>query len=216
MRTIVVGVLVIGISVVALLSAETRASAQEGASGSTQAPSPQNQTQNDGAASSSGAATQASPGGQAGAAGQSSTEAAQGSQGAGASRGNSQELAKSAEKGSLKSPYQDYASVAQEGHQRWMSAGCNGCHGGTGGGGMGPPLTNPVWVYGSDDDTLFRLIALGSDELKKQGYNRKGSEAVVGPMPAMGTVLKTPDEIWKVIAWIRSVNPSSVGSSVPK
>ena len=59
-----------------------------------------------------------------------------------------------------------------------MSAGCNGCHGGTGGG-MGPPLTNPVWVYGSDDDTLFRLISLGSDELKKQGYTRKGSENVL-------------------------------------
>jgi len=69
-----------------------------------------------------------------------------------------------------------------------MSAGCNGCHGGTGGGGMGPPLTNPVWVYGSDDDTLFRLISLGSDELKKQGYTRKGSENVVGPMPPMGGV----------------------------
>jgi hypothetical protein len=54
---------------------------------------------------------------------------------------------------------------------------------------------------------------------KKQGYTRKGSEAVVGPMPAMGTVFKSPDDIWKVIAWIRSVNPSSAGggasSAVP-
>ena len=125
--------------------------------------------------------------------------------------GNPQDLAKSAEKGSLKSPYQDFKKVAEEGHQKFMSAGCNGCHGGTGGGGMGPPLTNPVWVYGSDDDTLFRLISLGSDELKKQGYTRKGSENVVGPMPAMGGVLKDSDSLWKVIAWIRSVNPSSAG-----
>src|SRR5262245_19312422 len=88
---------------------------------------------------------------------------------------------------------------------------CNGGHGGTGGGGMGPPLTNQSWVYGSDDDTLFRLIALGTDQLQKQGYSRKGSENVVGPMPPMGTVLKAPDDIWKVIAWIRSVNPSSAG-----
>jgi mono/diheme cytochrome c family protein len=77
--------------------------------------------------------------------------------------GNPQDMAKSAEKGSLKSPYQDFKKVAEEGHQKFMSAGCNGCHGGTGGGGMGPPLTNPIWVYGSDDDTLFRLISLGSD-----------------------------------------------------
>jgi mono/diheme cytochrome c family protein len=40
-----------------------------------------------------------------------------------------------------------------------MAAGCNGCHGGGGGGGMAVPLTNPVWIYGDDDDTLFRLIA---------------------------------------------------------
>ena len=125
--------------------------------------------------------------------------------------GNPQDLAKSAEKGSLKSPYPDFKKVEEEGHQKFMSAGCNGCHGGTGGGGMGPPLTNPVWVYGSDDDTLFRLISLGSDELKKQGYTRKGSENVVGPMPPMGGVLKDSDSVWKVIAWIRSVNPSSAG-----
>lgn len=127
--------------------------------------------------------------------------------------GSPAETAKTAEKGSLKSPYADYASVAEEGHKKYMAAGCNGCHGGGGGGGMGPPLTNPVWVYGKDDDTLFRLVALGSDELQKQGYSRKGSENVVGPMPQMGTVVKSDDDMWKIIAWIRSVNPSSAGGS---
>jgi len=127
--------------------------------------------------------------------------------------GNPQDIAKSAEKGTLKSPYPDFAGVADDGHKKFMGAGCNGCHGGTGGGGMGPPLTNPVWIYGSDDDTLFRLISLGSDELKKEGYVRKGSENVVGPMPQMGTVFKSPDDVWKVIAWIRSVNPSSATSA---
>jgi mono/diheme cytochrome c family protein len=127
--------------------------------------------------------------------------------------GSPTETAKTAGKGSLKSPYADYASVAEEGHKKYMAAGCNGCHGGGGGGGMGPPLTNPVWVYGKDDDTLFRLIALGSDELQKQGFSRKGSENVVGPMPQMGTVVKSDDDMWKIIAWIRSVNPSSAGNS---
>lgn len=95
-----------------------------------------------------------------------------------------------------------------------MSAGCNGCHG-QGGGGMGPPLTNPVWIYGKDDDTLFRLIALGSVDLQKQGYARKGSENVVGPMPPFGTIVKSDDDMWKIIAWIRSVNPSSVEGAPP-
>jgi mono/diheme cytochrome c family protein len=116
-------------------------------------------------------------------------------------------------KGQLKSPYADFASVAEEGHQKFMSAGCNGCHGGTGGGGMGPPLTNPLWEYSSDDDTLFRLIALGSQDLHKQGYARKGSEVALGPMPPMGGVVKTEDDLWKIIAWIRSVNPSSASPS---
>ena len=127
--------------------------------------------------------------------------------------GSPAETAKTAEKGSLKSSYPDVAKVAEEGHQKYMAAGCNGCHGGTGGGGMGPPLTNPIWVYGSDDDTLFRLIALGSDELQKQGYSRKGSENVVGPMPAMGSVVKSDDDMWKIIAWIKSVNTTGGGGA---
>ena len=59
-------------------------------------------------------------------------------------------------------------------------------------------------------DTLFRLIALGSDELQKQGYTREQHEVVTGPMPPFGTILKTDDDLWKIIAWIRSVNPDSL------
>jgi mono/diheme cytochrome c family protein len=87
-----------------------------------------------------------------------------------------------------------------------MSFDCSSCHGGGGGGGMAAPLTNPIWIYGNDQDTQFRLIVLGSKELLKQGYVRKGSEAVVGPMPPFGDTIKTGDDLWKVLAWIRSVN----------
>lgn len=113
-------------------------------------------------------------------------------------------------KGQLKSPYTDFASVAAEGYRKYMAAGCNGYHSG-GAGGMAPPLTNQVWIYGDDDDTLFRLIALGTGKLSpgdafgKLGYRRKGSEATVGPMPPFGEVIKTDDDLWKIIAWIRSV-----------
>ena len=123
--------------------------------------------------------------------------------------GTPQATAESAEKGSLKSPISDPKQAAPEGQKVFMAAGCNGCHGGSGGGGMGPPLTNQVWIYGSDDDTLFRLVALGSDGLQKQGYKRKGSESVVGPMPPHGTIVKSDEDLWKIIAWIRSINPSS-------
>ncbi len=117
-------------------------------------------------------------------------------------------------KGQLKSPYPDFASVAEEGHRKYMAAGCNGCHGGGGGGGMAAPLTNPIWIYGDDDDTLFRVIALGTgklspdDAFRKLGYKRKGSEFTVGPMPHFGEIIKTDDDLWKIIAWMRTVHCS--------
>ena len=115
-------------------------------------------------------------------------------------------------RGELKSPYPDVALVAKEGHKIYLSHDCNGCHGGGGGGGMAAPLTNVVWIYGNDDDTLFRVIALGTgrlspgDAFAKQGFVRKGSENVVGPMPPYGDIIKAEDDIWKIIAWIRSKN----------
>jgi len=117
-------------------------------------------------------------------------------------------------RGELKSPYTNIASVAEEGHKIYLSHDCNGCHGGGGGGGMAAPLTNVVWIYGDDDDTLFRVIALGTGRLSpgeafaKQGFVRKGSENVVGPMPPFGEILETDDKIWKIIAWIRTVHCS--------
>jgi mono/diheme cytochrome c family protein len=115
------------------------------------------------------------------------------------------DLAKETPKGQLKNPYNEsQADILAQGERLYMSYGCNGCHGGGGGGGMAPPLTNDVWIYGGDDDTLFRLVALGSVDLQKQGYTRKGSEHVVGPMPPFGTLLKSSDEMWKIMAFIRS------------
>jgi hypothetical protein len=69
---------------------------------------------------------------------------------------------------------------------------------------MCPPLTNDVWVYGGDDDTLFRLVAYGSEMLQSKGYSRKASENVVGPMPPMGQVIQTDDELWRILAFVRS------------
>jgi mono/diheme cytochrome c family protein len=115
------------------------------------------------------------------------------------------DLVKNTPKGKLVNPYKDtQADVVAQGEQFLRSYGCSGCHGGNGGGGMCPPLTNDIWVYGGDDDTLFRLVALGSDELQKQGYTRIGRENVVGPMPPMGTIVKSADDLWKILAFVRS------------
>ena len=114
--------------------------------------------------------------------------------------------------GGLHNPYNDDpAAIEEVGRKKYLSFSCNGCHGGGGGGGMCPPLTNDTWVYGGDDDTLFRLIALGTDEMvKKYGYKRVRKEVVTGPMPPFGTIIKTSDDMWKVIAFIRAKNPNSM------
>jgi mono/diheme cytochrome c family protein len=108
-------------------------------------------------------------------------------------------------KGQLHNRYtDDDALIVEAGRKLYFHFGCNGCHGGTGGGGMCPPVTNDVWVYGGDDDTLFRLVTLGSDDLQNRGYVRKGSENVVGPMPPMGAIVTTADDLWRIFAFIRA------------
>jgi len=115
------------------------------------------------------------------------------------------DLVKNTPQGKLTNPYKDtQADIVAQGGQFLLSYSCSGCHGGGGGGGMCPPLTNDIWVYGGDDDTLFRLVALGSDELQKQGYMRKGRENVVGPMPPFGAIIKNADDLWKILAFVRS------------
>ena len=109
-----------------------------------------------------------------------------------------------APKGSLHNPYNGNAKIAKEGHKLFFHYGCNGCHGGGGGGGMCPPLINGVWIYGGTDDTLFRLISLGSDKLHKAGYHREALEDVIGPMPQMGLLIHHASDVFKIITWIRS------------
>jgi mono/diheme cytochrome c family protein len=115
------------------------------------------------------------------------------------------DLVKDTPKGKLANPYKDTdENVVAQGQTLFRNYSCSGCHGGTGGGGMCPALTNDIWVYGGDDDTLFRLVTLGSDELQKRGYARIGRENVVGPMPPFGAIVKSADDLWKILAFVRS------------
>jgi mono/diheme cytochrome c family protein len=114
------------------------------------------------------------------------------------------EVVQGAPKGTLKNPYNpsQQDKVAQ-GHELFMSYSCNGCHGGTGGGGICPQLNGDVWFFGMDDDTLFRLVALGSVDLEKQGFAHLGG--VGTPMPPFGGIIKSDDQLWQIITWIRSI-----------
>ena len=81
--------------------------------------------------------------------------------------------------------------------------GCNECHGG----GFCPALSQGVWFWGNTDDVLFRLIALGSVKLQKQAFARYQFGTVAAPMPPMAVSIKSSDQLWKIIAFIRSINP---------
>ena len=111
--------------------------------------------------------------------------------------------------GQLHSPYPDYAKLAKEEDlvKQFRLPGCNECHGGGGGGGMCPALSQGAWFWGNTDDVLFRLISLGSADLEKQGFTRIQWGTVHAGMPMMGHTIKTADHLWKIIAFIRSINP---------
>ena len=119
------------------------------------------------------------------------------------------ELVKQVPPGRLHSPYQDYAKLAKEQElvKDFRLPGCNECHGGGGGGGMCPALSQGIWFWGNTDDVLFRLVTLGSAELEKSGFTRYQYGSVHAPMPPMGFSIHTSDELWKIIAFIRSINP---------
>ena len=122
------------------------------------------------------------------------------------------ELVKIVPPGGLHNPY-DWQKLKEE-HEdpdylvkQFRLPGCNECHGGGGGGGFCPALSQGVWFWGNTDDVLFRLIALGSRGLEAQGFERIQWGTVKAPMPEMGHVIKTSDHLWKIVAFIRTINP---------
>jgi cytochrome c oxidase cbb3-type subunit III len=80
----------------------------------------------------------------------------------------------------------------QDGRRLFDWYNCSGCHGGHAGGGMGPSLRDPVWLYGNRDDQIFDTIAHG----RAHG------------MPSWGT--KIPQQqIWELVAYIKSMGTAN-------
>jgi mono/diheme cytochrome c family protein len=108
-------------------------------------------------------------------------------------------------KGELKSPLTVTPDIVTEGKNLYQAKTCGACHGGTGSGLHCPSLINDAWIYGDDDDTLFRLVVLGSEGVLSGGYTRGDTEKHAGPMPGFGETLSDEQEVWKIIAYIRSL-----------
>jgi cytochrome c(L) len=94
-------------------------------------------------------------------------------------------------------PYTGKEEMIASGKTLYFQVGCQGCHGGGGGGGMAASLIDDSWKFGSDDETLFRLI---KGQIPQQ------------TMPTVYNVLPD-DQVWQILAFIRSVykgDPSKI------
>jgi cytochrome c oxidase cbb3-type subunit III len=85
-------------------------------------------------------------------------------------------------------PFDQNAWAVSEGKRLYTWYNCVGCHA-NGGGGMGPPLMDDTWIYGSEAERIHATIVEG----RPNG------------MPAFGG--KIPDQqIWQIVAYVRSLS----------
>lgn len=90
----------------------------------------------------------------------------------------------------VKNPFDGDAAAAAEGKQIYLKNGCYACHGHEAEGAVGPDLTDDEWIFAPSDKMIFNTIAKG----------RKGT--VMSPFAGQ----MTPDEIWKVVEYLRDKN----------
>ncbi len=85
-------------------------------------------------------------------------------------------------------PYEENAYGVAQGKTLFNQFNCSGCHS-QGGGGMGPPLMDDQWIYGSEPEDVFKTIVEG----RPNG------------MPAFGKKI-VPDQVWQIAAYVRSMS----------
>jgi cytochrome c oxidase cbb3-type subunit 3 len=85
-------------------------------------------------------------------------------------------------------PYEENAYAVSQGKTLYNQYNCSGCHF-QGGGGIGPPLMDADWIYGSQPQNIFETIAEG----RPNG------------MPAFGRKISA-DQIWQIVAYVRSMS----------
>jgi cytochrome c oxidase cbb3-type subunit 3 len=85
-------------------------------------------------------------------------------------------------------PYNYNAYAISEGKALYNQFNCVGCHS-NGGGGMGPPLMDDKWIYGSDPASVFASIVEGRPN---------GMPSWRGRIPNY--------EVWRLVAYVRSMS----------
>jgi cytochrome c oxidase cbb3-type subunit III len=95
------------------------------------------------------------------------------------------------------SPYQENAWGISEGKRLYENFNCVGCHS-HGGGGMGPPLMDDKWIYGSHPANIFETIVAG----RPNG------------MPSFRN--KIPDaQVWQIVAYVQSMSGQAPLAALP-
>jgi len=94
-------------------------------------------------------------------------------------------------------PYQYNAYAISEGKMLFNQFNCVGCHS-NGGGGMGPPLMDDKWIYGSDPAQVFASIVEGRPN---------GMPAWRGRIPNY--------QVWRLVAFVRSLSGQASKDASP-
>jgi cytochrome c oxidase cbb3-type subunit 3 len=95
----------------------------------------------------------------------------------------------------IANPYADVPGALADGRQFYQAFNCAGCHGGAGGGGIGPPLADAQWIYGGSDAQIYATIVQG----RPNG------------MPSFGPGL-AGEAGWKLAAYVRSLSKGAEGA----
>lgn len=85
-------------------------------------------------------------------------------------------------------PYSYNAYAVSEGEKLYNSYNCVGCHA-HGGGGIGPPLMDDVWIYGSEPQNIYATIVQGRPN---------GMPSFRGKIP--------DQQVWEIVAYVRSLS----------
>jgi cytochrome c-L len=106
-----------------------------------------------------------------------------------------------------KNPYIGKEDAIAEGKKIFQLYSCTQCHGPEAGGQVGPALTGPNYNYAKDatNKGMFETVWNGTNG----GMGAKGKGLMDPSDPNNGI---SPDELLKVIAWIRSHNSSITGN----
>jgi cytochrome c oxidase cbb3-type subunit 3 len=88
----------------------------------------------------------------------------------------------------VKNEFEENAYALSQGKTLYTQFNCVGCHS-HGGGGMGPPLMDAKWIYGSNPEQIFSSIIQGRPN---------GMPSWAGRIPDF--------QVWQLVAYVRSLS----------